>query len=158
MRILLIAFFAILTVEAQAQPSVDCTSDDLRIRVVEDERLTVPCDTMYLLSDPALRRFYVERDKLRREVDLADREIEQLRGIAATQDSLIGIHREDVRSLENHLTFTQTKLDTLQMRLDESIELTDEVIGIARRKNTLAYVAGGVGGAALGVIVGLLLK
>lgn len=158
MRTVLTVLFALFAVQARSQPSFDCTSNDLRIRVTQSERITVPCDTMYVMTDGTMRQFYIERDKMRREAELADREIEELRGIILTQDSLIAIHREDVRSLEDHLTFTQTKLDTLQLRLGESIELTDEVIGIARRKNTLAYIAGGLGGAALGIVVGILVE
>lgn len=156
MRKLLLLVVSLLAAEAHAQPNVDCTSADLRVRFTQGASFTVPCDTMFLLSDVALQAFFVERDKLRSEADLADREIAQLRGVIDTQDSLLAIHREDVETLENHLTFTQTRLDTLQMRLEESIELTDEVIAIARRKNTLAYVFGGLGGAAVGIFLGVL--
>jgi hypothetical protein len=109
-----------------------------------------------VLTKETYRRLFIEA---RRNDDLIAQHQtaqQQLEAMAATRDSLITTQRQELEAYERYRLETQQNVDSLMLRLDESIENTDRAIRIARRSRIAGLVAGGGAGILAGLLVGAL--
>lgn len=155
MRLVILLSLLLLPAVAHGQ-SINCSGDDVRIRFTLHHQMTVPCDTMYLLSKATYQRLYVRNAQLEQTNASWRQAHQQLEGVLTSSDSLLSIYRADIAALEAHLDRSSDTSQQLLMRLQESTDLTDHVIQVARRNNRMGYLIGGAGGVALGIVIGAL--
>jgi hypothetical protein len=152
MKCPLICFFVLLSTIAYAQ--VDC-NDDRQIKGLRrGQTFTAPCDSMVVLNAPTYRRIAVERRQLEAQIEVMGQANLLLEDMQQTQDSLLFVYQDQIRSFENYYQSTDRSIQALQTNLERSIANTEEAVKIARRNKVLGILLGGAAGLAGGIIVG----
>lgn len=155
MRLFILVVVLLIPAVVHGQ-SINCSGDDVRIRFTLHHQMTVPCDTMYLLSKATYQRLYVRNAQLEQTNASWRKAHEQLESVLTSSDSLLSTYRADISALESHLDRSSDTSQQLLLRLQESTDLTDHVIEVARRNNRMGYLIGGAGGVVLGIVIGSL--
>lgn len=154
--LLLLLFLALPGVSLGQTLVVNCQDDDGRYLLVEGRSLVSPCDSLFVLTKETYRRLFIES---RQNNDLLERSEEarqRLLAMTATQENIIATQRREIEAFERHRLDMQQNVDSLMLRLDESIENTGQAIRIARRSRMAGLLAGGGVGVLAGLLVGAL--
>jgi hypothetical protein len=109
---------------------------------------------MVVLNAPTYRRIAVERRQLEAQIEVMGQANLLLEDMQQTQDSLLFVYQDQIRSFENYYQSTDRSIQALQTNLERSIANTEEAVKIARRNKVLGILLGGAAGLAGGIIVG----
>lgn len=126
--------------------SIDCAGENVQIGLRQGRMLTVPCDSMILLTKQTYGRIILEKQ-------LGEKAFTVSEQIMESQKELANEYKRYADTLESYIRTTQPKIDTLQLLLDQSIKNTEEAVTIARRNK---FLWGSIGVAA-GILLGLVL-
>ena len=138
---------------ADAQPSMDCDSDQYFRGLMRGQVLTAPCDSMVVLNKKTFERINTETHQAQQILERSEETRGQLEAMFSTQQEIVDEQQQYITALQNHDANVQAIADSLSLHLETSIQNTERAISIARTNKVMGILLGGAAGILVGALV-----